>query len=126
MSGPNWKLEDNYKILTLSFPSTPPVSLKMDVRGIEDFLKYLGEFRYAMKPEIPKTFARGQKVSAIPDPAWVTEPDAMRGDSILHIRDPRYGWLHYVLPRKEAKKLAGLLQNQAELPPVKPTLNKVN
>lgn len=91
MSGPNWKLEDNYKILTLSFPSTPPVSMKMDVRGIEDFLKYLGEFRYAMKPEIPKTFARGQKVSAIPDPAWVTEPDAMRGDSILHIRDPRYG-----------------------------------
>src|SRR3954467_14633103 len=103
MSDPHWKLEDNYRLLTLSFPSSPPVAMKMDVRGIEEFLKNLGELRYAMKPEIPKTFARGQQVSAVPDPAWVTEPDVMQGNSILHIRDPRYGWLHYVFRKMKRK-----------------------
>src|SRR3954452_1828683 len=103
MSDPHWKLEDNYRLLTLSFPSTPPIAMKMDVRAIEEFLKNLGELRYAMRPEIPKTFARGQQVSAVPDPAWVTEPDVMQGNSIIHIRDPRYGWLHYVFPKMKRK-----------------------
>src|SRR3954447_18548109 len=89
MSDPHWKLEENYRLLTLSFPSSPPIAMKMEVRGIEEFLKNLGELRYAMKPEIPKTFARGQQVAAVPDPAWVTEPDVMQGNNILHIRDPR-------------------------------------
>jgi hypothetical protein len=77
--------------------------MKMDVRGIEEFLKNLGELRYAMKPEIPKTFPRGQQVSAVPDPAWVSEPDVMQGNSILHIRDPRYGWLHYIFRKMKRK-----------------------
>ena len=50
----------------------------------------------------------------------LTEPEMMLGNSVLHIRDPRYGWLHYVLSRKSARKLAGLLAAQADAPPVSP------
>jgi hypothetical protein len=126
MSGPNWKLEDDYKFVTLSLPTNPPAAIKMDVAGVEDVLKNLGEFRGAMKPEIPKTFVMGQKVAAVPDPIWVTEPDLMLGNSILHIRDPRYGWLHYLLPKEEARKLASFLQAQADTPPPEPKPNAVN
>ncbi len=45
MGGPNWKLEDGYKSVTLSLPTTPPTALKMDVPGVEEILKNLGEFR---------------------------------------------------------------------------------
>jgi hypothetical protein len=126
MTGPNWKLEDDVKTVTLSLPTTPPAALQMDALGIDGLLENLGDFRALMQPEVPKTFPMGQMVDAIPDPAWVTEPDAMLGNTVLHIRDPRYGWLHYVIPREEARKLASVLQNQVDAPPPGPPQGKLS
>jgi len=126
MTGPNWKLNDDLKTVTLTLPTDPPAALQIDVPGIEDILKNLGDFRGAMKPEVPKTFAMGQKVEAVPDPVWVTEPDLMAGDSLIHIRDPRYGWLHYLIPREEARKLATFLQKQVDSPAAGPNQSKPN
>jgi hypothetical protein len=116
MSGPNWKLNDDYKTVTVTFPTDPPVALVLDVDGIDDILKNLGDFRAAMKPEVSRQAPIGVKVAAIPDPQWYTQSDAMRGDSLLHIRDPRFGWLHYLVPRAEALKLGNFLRTQAEQP----------
>ena len=102
------------------------VIVHYDAEAIEDTLKNLGAFRAAMKPEITKTFAMGQKVSGVHDPIWVSEPDTMEGNSLLHIRDPRYGWLHYVLPKGQARKLAGYLQTQADSEPPEPKSKSVN
>lgn len=113
MVGPNWKLEDDLKTVTVTFPTNPPVALKLSVDGVDDMLRNLGEFRAVMAPEIVKSHPLGQKIAAIPDPAWASEPDAMFGQSLLHLRDPRYGWLHYLLPRSEADKLGQILQKQA-------------
>lgn len=115
MSEPDWKLEDDRKHVTLTFPTTPPVSWRLDVSAVEHILRNLGEFRAQMTPEIAAHYAMGQRVAALPDPAWVTEPDLMFGHSLLHLRDPRYGWLHYLLPPPEAQKLASYLQTQAGL-----------
>jgi hypothetical protein len=79
-----------------------------------------------MRPEISKTFALGQVVGAVSNPAWVTEPDAMLGNTLLHIRDPRFGWLHYLIPKEEARKLAGLLQAQADAEPPGQQRDKLN
>jgi hypothetical protein len=117
MPGPHWKMDDDLKTVTVTFPTEPPVSLTLDVAAIEEMLKFLGIFRAGLAPEIPMWFALGQTVEAIPDPAWITEADAMLGNSLLHIRDPRYGWLHYMIPRAEARKLAGYLQMQVDTPP---------
>jgi hypothetical protein len=117
MSGPNWKLDEDGKSVTLTFPTEPPVAFKLDHLQVDDLLRNLGIFRGSMKPEVPTEYALGQKVEAVPNPAWSTEPDLMMGDSLLHIRDPRFGWLHYLIPKGEAKKLAGFLQNQANAPP---------
>jgi len=113
MSGPNWKLDEDGKTVTLTFPTEPPVALKLDAVQIDDLLRNLGMFRGGMQPEVPAGYALGQKVEAVLNPAWMTEPDLLMGDSLLHLRDPRFGWLHYLIPKGEAKKLAGFLQNQA-------------
>jgi hypothetical protein len=126
MTGPNWKLEDDYKTVTVTFPSVPNVALKLDAAGIEEMQKNLGTLRAAMKPEVSKTFALGQGVHAVPDPIWMTEPDVMLGNSLLHIRDPRFGWLHYLIPKNEARKLAEYLQNQADAPPPGQGSSKAN
>jgi hypothetical protein len=116
MAGPNWKLEDDNRSVRVTFPTDPPVVLKLGIAGIEEILKNLGEFRAAMKPEIPRKFAMGQKVQAVASPVWTIEPEVTRSDSLLHIRDPRYGWLHYQLSRAEALKLVEFLQAQARSP----------
>ena len=126
MAGPNWKLEDDYKTVTVTFPTKPAVALKLSVSDVEEMLKNLGKFRAAMKPEIPKDYALGQKVTAIRDPAWKTEADLMSGGSLLHMRDPHFGWLHYMIPKEEAKKLVGYLQTQVETPPHAPKPSGIN
>lgn|SRR6185369_7003676 len=89
----------------------------MDLTAVDDMLKNLGEFRALMTPEIHRVSPLGQKVFAINNPMWATEPDVMLGHSLLHLRDPRFGWLHYLFPRNEARKLADLLQTQSDNPP---------
>jgi hypothetical protein len=118
MSGPNWKLEDDCEHVTLTLPTDPPTVVVFNTATVDDMLKHLGDFRGQMKPPIqPTQWKGGQTVDAIPDPAWYTEPDALMGNTLLHIRDPGHGWLHYLLPRETAKKLANLLQTQADAPP---------
>jgi hypothetical protein len=125
MNGPNWKLEDDRQTVTITFPSEPIVELRYGLAAIEDMIRHLGEMRASMLPEVAATYPMGQRVEAVRDPPWVTEPDVMMGDSLLHLRDPRYGWLHYLIPKPEAAKLAGYLQAQVEgqpstSPPGKP------
>jgi hypothetical protein len=112
MTGPNWKLEDDQTTLTITFPSIPPVALVWTASAVDEHFEKLGELRATMTPEIPKTWALGQTFLAVPDPAWMTEPDALIGNSILHIRDPRFGWLHYMIPREGARQLARYLQTE--------------
>lgn len=126
MAGPNWKLEDDYKTVTVTFPADPVVVLTLTVSDVEDMLKNLGDFRAAMQPEVSKQAPTAGLVPALPDPQWYTGTDAMRGDSLLHIRDPRYGWLHYLIPRAEALKLGRYLQKQAEMPDQTPEPGKAN
>lgn len=126
MSGPTWKLDDDKKHVTVEFPTSPPVALRIDVAMVEDMLRNLGEFRAQMEPAVPAQFAMGQKVGAVPDPVWVSEPDLLQGHSLIHLRDPRYGWMHYLLPPHEAAKLATFLSKQAELAAQQPDISKRN
>ncbi len=126
MNGPSWKLEDDLETVTITIPSSPPVVVKYKLAEIEDTLKNLGEFRAMMTPEVSHQFPMGQKVMALQNPAWVTEPDIMLGASLIHLRDPRFGWLHYLLPPDEARKLGGLLIAQADTVPPVPPDNKKN
>lgn len=119
MVGPNWRLEDDFEHVILTFPTNPPTEITFTTQQLEDALKNLGIFRSNMKPEIAKTYAVGQVVKAVPNPAWVTEPDLLLGNSLLHIRDPRFGWLHYMIPRDEARKLGSALQKCHLLDPVR-------
>jgi len=87
----NWNLNSDLKTVTLTLLTDPPVTMIFDLTAVEDLLKGLGTIRASMKPEVSPQFPMGQKVEAVPDPAWMTEPDLMGGDSLFHIRDPRYG-----------------------------------
>ncbi|MDB5822246.1 MAG: hypothetical protein JWR21_950 [Herminiimonas sp.] len=116
-----WLLDKDGQAVTLTLPTDPPVALRLNSAQIDDMLRNLGDFRASMAPPHEKTWQPGRRVVAEPDPCWLTEPEIMPGNSVLHLRDPRYGWLHYLLPRDAARELGNSLVAQADRPPQGPS-----
>ena len=113
-----FQLSGDLKIVTVKFtcPASPSATLRLDAQNLDNLLQKLGACRAAMKPEVPESLPGRLSVQAITDPKWFTEPERLNGDSVIHLRDPRFGWLHYILPRAMATKLASTLQKQATAP----------
>ncbi|KWV59982.1 hypothetical protein AS026_27165 [Rhizobium altiplani] len=111
---PQWELDDEFKTLTITFPTDPPVAFVLDTESLSKLIEGAGQIRAEMPPPHDETWEGGKMVDAVLDPRWYTEPDALLGEPLLHIRDPRYGWLHYALPRESARALGTLLILQAD------------
>ncbi len=126
MTEPNWKLEDDLQTVTVTFPTNPPMVLKLNAAGVDAILQGLGGLRSAMQPTVAPDFAAGQQFLAVPHPSWLTEADALQGNAVLHLRDPRFGWLHYMIAREEARKLAVNLAIHGDTPVPLPILDKPN
>ena len=109
MAAQDWILEDDNRTVSATFPTNPPVTLKLSTADIEQMLKDLGALRWEMQPEVPEIITSDKEEEPVADPAWETAPDESMENALLHIRDPRFGWLHYAIPRDEARKLAGFL-----------------
>jgi hypothetical protein len=124
--GPSWKLNDDLRSVTITFPTDPVVTFVMTTEVLDELLTNLGVFRSQMEPEIPRDFALGQRVAAVTGPAWATEPDMMAGDTLLHMRDPRFGWLHFLISRVDAKTIADIFLAQAATPPATPPSGKAS
>ncbi len=112
MAAPEWKLESDNKTVTAVFATTPPLTLKFTTAEIEGILKDLGEIRADMEPEVPDSYEMAEGEEPIEDPVWETTPDQSGQNALLHLCDPRFGWLHYAIPQEEARKLAGFLQEE--------------
>src|SRR5258708_11229938 len=80
--GPNWKLEDNQRHVTVTFPTTPPVALQLGVAGREDILTHLGDFRSVMLPAVSNIYRSVTPVKSIPDPRWMTDSAPNYGNAL--------------------------------------------
>jgi hypothetical protein len=112
----SWKLEADKKTITLRLPDHPDIALPLDAAAVDALLAGVGELRRAMEPAHPAAYERKIQLKALADPAWVVEQEAMLGNPVLHVRDQGFGWLHYMIPKVEARKLAALLLEQADAP----------
>ncbi len=113
---PSWELSADHHSVTLTLPGNPPAKLKLDAAGVEELLATLGKIRLGLSPEVPRGLADGQAINVLPNPFWIMAPAGAVGDALLHLRDPRYGWLHYQIPKSESSKLLQFLQKLAGLP----------
>ena len=117
-----WRVSEDGKTASLVAPTDPPIVMSFTADSLEGLLKSAMEVRAALNPPHAVDFAFGQTVQAVENPRVVSELDTRTGRSLLHIRHPGYGWLHFLLPKANAAKLAELLRNQVEKPP-KPSSN---
>jgi hypothetical protein len=120
--GPAWKLEDDRQNISVTFPTDPPVELRLDAAGINDLLHGVGGLRAVMLPEHSYDDPRGQKLTnVVPDPRWSTEHDLLLGNILIHLRDPRFGTLSYLLNRDEARALGQSLVDLSNAPQDSPS-----
>lgn len=116
-TGTDWKLDDPHHV-TVTFLFSNPTPITLDVKGVEDLLENLGRFRVQMSPEIPRAIAEGTVVFPVVDPIWRIQDDPKTGAIVITIRDPRYGWLSYAIPRETANHLIYVLQYQVNHSPL--------
>ena len=53
----------DYKTVTITFPTEPPVALRLDAAQVDDLLSNLGSFRGAMKPEVARKYGGGGEIA---------------------------------------------------------------
>ena len=116
-SGTTWALSEDQQTVTLTFTLDPPVALRMGASTADSIMRNLGEYRAVMRPQVPTDLPADRRPKPIADPHWTMELVMMTGDLLLHLRDPRYGWLTYTIPRAEAHKLRGALNELLSLRP---------
>lgn len=110
---PDWVLDESLELVTMIYPTNPPVAVQLHVLEVEKMLAIIGDYRSVMEPEVGAEYLSQQKVSSISSPKWQIESDPLSGNTLLRFRDPRFGWLNYLIPNGEAEKLAQHLQNNA-------------
>ena len=101
----NLRLAKDQKTARLTFSTEPPATLVIGVVDLNTVIAQLGELRSVMLPAEPPEFVPPEPVLAIPDPPWAAEPEKLEECVLLHLRDPRFGWLSYSLPRSSAERL---------------------
>ena len=110
----NWRVSDDHRSVTLSVNATPTATF--DAAQVDGMLVGLGQVRASMLPPYPDHYELGQQIQAVRNPGLAAEL-ATDGHTLLHLRDPRYGWLHFAITREAAGKLAVVLQKQVDNPP---------
>ena len=101
----------------LDAPADSPVR-QFTTGAIEQLLWVLGFARRQMLPEVAKSWTPHTPLEGVQrDPAFMIETEALAGDLILHIRDGRFGWLHYVFSRADARAIAENILERCDAAP---------
>ena len=77
---------------------------------LEQFIGQLAEARARLADEVAAELDPGSRLVAIIDPAWRV-PAPHESGKVLCLRHPGLGWLGFLLPWLEAKKLALFLSS---------------
>jgi hypothetical protein len=79
--------------------------LEMNTSMVDETIEKLCFVRRAMLPEIPATWLAGRQepITALRDLPFTLETDSLNGDPLLHIKHPRFGWLHFIFSRGVAE-----------------------
>lgn len=104
-----WKSAGDADTVIMTFRADPLIRIELDTVEVDDVLANLGEMRSLMQPEHPTDLDGTQPGSTVFNPRWIFEHKPVLPHSVLHIRDPRYGWLHYAIPRDIGETLAAEL-----------------
>jgi hypothetical protein len=90
--------------------------MKVTAESADRILDFFGTARATLRPAVAQEWISTEAVEAERDPRVFLTQDRLAGDVLLHVRDPRFGWLHYVLTKNYARLLGEELIRRADKP----------
>ena len=81
---------------------------------IDALMHALAEIREAMNPAVSQEPPRLQELQPLHDPRYASELHQFSGGSIVSFRHPSLGWLPFLLPSLERRKIVTVLEQQEQ------------
>ena len=79
---------------------------------LDQAIEQLGKLRASKQPPVTSEFNYRGPFYTIDPVRWNSQREAVEGKSLLHLRHPGFGWLHFAITPDDAKKLAKILLHQ--------------
>jgi hypothetical protein len=73
---------------------------------VEEMIQELSDLREALAPQVSTTIAAGQRMFVTPEPIWKVSDEVREDGKVLLIRHPGIGWLGFIIPHDDCKRLA--------------------
>jgi hypothetical protein len=98
----------------------PSATVTLGTEDIDALILQLAKFRAQMTPKIERTLKDGEHGLGIVDPLWQLHPTI--DHKILFVRHDGFGWMSFLFPHQEAKKLGnGFCAETVHTDPQAPT-----
>lgn len=81
--------------------------------AVSQLIDAFGDARSKMQPEYASDVSK-DLINVVRQPTWRTTATALTPEPIVHLRDPRFGWLHYALSVESARRLGQSLVKLAD------------
>lgn len=101
-SKPRFEYDRDSKIARIWIGSKEIV---LDLAGVDDVIWVLGEIRSLMDPLVKSGVPDNTPLTVVRGSIWQTRKTPLSSDVIVHIRDPRFGWLNYALLPEGAQQV---------------------
>jgi hypothetical protein len=73
---------------------------------VEEMIRELADLREALAPQVTTTIVPGQRLFVTPEPLWKVSDEVREDGKVLLIRHPGIGWLGFIIPHDDCKRLA--------------------
>jgi hypothetical protein len=73
---------------------------------LEEMIQDLSDLRETLAPQVAATIPAGKRFSVTPEPIWEISGEARPDGRVLMIQHPGIGWLGFLIPHDDCKRLA--------------------
>jgi hypothetical protein len=81
---------------------------------IDALMRALAEIRESMTPQVADDPPQLREAQALHDPRYRTELHEFSGGTLLSIRHPQLGWLPFLLPSVQRRRMVTVLEEQEQ------------
>ena len=81
---------------------------------IDALMRALAEIRESMSPQVADEPPQLREALALHDPRYASELHTFSGGTLLSIRHPSLGWLPFLLPSVQRRKMVTILEEQEQ------------
>ena len=89
-----------------------PGRVEWTAQHVDDLIRVLGQIRAEMSPQVAEEPPAPHEIQPLHDPRYATQLHAFSGGTVLEFRHPSLGWMEFVLPSLERRRMSGFLEEQ--------------